>query len=260
MDWDITQDIAISRKILNETLKFHQSATWNQSAVSKHKNINQNIYNWALLNERQAVIPPNSSEVILLNNSNFTHQGSQRNYDNNKILSFNTISDLLKKSFGVPDPLSSRRYPSAGALYPIMPLFYLFNHEKIENFHSNGCYLFNPIENSLHCLKKWEDQELKEVISSINPYDGLLSNFAIGYAIDIRKSITKYRKRGYRHALIEIGLMAQAFKESLKEISDFRMGELCHSGFNDNELTFNSGLNVRLAPVSLIQWFGVLKE
>ena len=33
-------------------------------------------------------------------------------------------------------------------------------------------------------------------------------------------------------------------------------GELCWSGFNDDQLTKLSGLNARNAPIVLLQWWG----
>lgn len=48
--------------------------------------------------------------------------------------------------------------------------------------------------------------------------------------------------------------MCQSFRESISKFNN--LGDFCFAGFNDNALTYLSGLNPRLAPVALIQWFG----
>jgi len=188
-------------------------------------------------------------------------KNSIRDFDMNKKMDIDTLANILYLSFGRDENKQSKRYPSAGALYPVLPLIYVFNENiiKEENI-PKGCYLYYGDEQKLFCLKHWSEEDLIVIKSKINLLNSsLYSNICIGYAIDIKKAIVKYGKRGYRHALIEAGAMCQSFREVSNNINE-NIGDFCWSGFADNALTYLSGLNPRLAPITLIQWFGFRRQ
>lgn len=213
------------------------------------------IMEWAQHAENRDVIPSYYEEKIDLEVEKANWNGSTREFDHHWTLPRKMLGELLYRSFGRGETGTSKRYPSAGALYPVIPLLYILSRDSVEGIDSPGCYLFESSEPSLLCLKKWDDKDLSFATAAINVGEEILSPLAIGYAVDLRRAVAKYRLKGYRHALIEIGLMAQSFRETLREM-DEELGEVCWSGFQENALTYYSGLNVRLAPVTLVQWFG----
>ncbi|WP_149031724.1 hypothetical protein [Geobacillus thermodenitrificans] len=99
-----------------------------------------------------------------------------------------------------------------------------------------GAYILDTTSLTLKRYCSWSRDELREFLMVLNPVENrIYSPYLIGYAINMKKAVAKYKRRGYRHALIEIGLMAQCFRESCKE--EERIGEFCWSGFDDNALT-----------------------
>src|SRR5699024_5342085 len=146
---------------------------------------------------------------------------------------------------------ASKRYPSAGGLYSVIPLVCIFEKNVIKDqYIKPGCYLFDSTDIKLKCIKEWDESELQHVKHLINSYDSILySNIAMAYAVDLKRSITKDRKRGYRHALIEIGLMSQSLRESLNEKEGY--GHLSWTGRIDNALTSNLGLIVKVCHFSV---------
>ncbi|KOR94822.1 hypothetical protein N231_05435 [Geobacillus stearothermophilus ATCC 12980] len=200
------------------------------------------------------ILPDTFEEEIPLVAEPTYIEGSTRNYDLSYQMDEITLGNIMYKAFGRGEGTMSKRYGSAGGLYPVMPLLFVLRKESITSLPNPGVYMFNPFSISMYRIKTWNKRDLEQLKVAIC-LDDFISPFAMAYAIDLRRTVTKYRKRGYRHALIEVGLMAQSFRESLREVNK-ELGDLCWSGFNDNAITYLAGLNVRLAPVVLLQWFG----
>lgn len=126
-----------------------------------------------------------------------------------KAISLAAIEQLLIDSFS-PNPQNHRPYPSAGGLYPVEPIVFLFKERTLtaqEMF--SGAYHFRPVSKSLQLLKKLEsgyffDKLLHRLIEPTS-----FPCFAILYLAHIGKAIFKYRYRGYRHAVMEAGSMYQ---------------------------------------------------
>ena len=91
-----------------------------------------------------------------------TGTGSTREFDHHWTLQKNA-GELLYRSFGRGKTDVSKRYPSAGALYPVIPLLYILSKDSVEGIDSPGCYLFESLEPSLLCLKKWDNKDLSFV-------------------------------------------------------------------------------------------------
>lgn len=257
--WDYKTDRILPRKTFNEISKFHQSSTY----IKRENKISYyplEVFNW-LSEVEYTDVTPNYylSEINFNNVKKVNFKNSKRKFDMNSTLSKEKLGKILYNAFGRSKDSPSKRYPSAGALYPVLPLVYFFEDSLIEDTHIKpGCYFFDSSEVKLKCIKEWDYDEINNIKSIVNSYDGnVFTNMAISYAIDLKRAITKYRKRGYRHALIEVGLMAQSFREALHEEG---LDECCWSGFDDNSLTYHSGLNVQLCPVVLVQWFGKSSE
>lgn len=129
----------------------------------------------------------------------------------NKTIDFSTIQELLVDSFA-QEPTGRRPYPSAGGLYPIEPLVFLFD-KKVDNFSpaQSGCYHFRPVTKTLQLIKKMEISHFYEKMlhGFVGNNPEHWPNFCILYVAHLGKAIFKYRYRGYRHALMEAGSMYQ---------------------------------------------------
>lgn len=134
---------------------------------------------------------------------------SSFNQFSDKTLAMNDIQTVLIHAFS-PDESGHRPYPSAGGLYPVEPLVFLFKDriESNEDFDS-GCYHFRPVSQQLQLIKKLETSFFIDKLMHGFMKPEHLPNFAVLYLAHIGKSIFKYRYRGYRHALMEAGAMYQ---------------------------------------------------
>lgn len=247
------QEMIVSEKKMNEVLKIHQKTTWhNNNRLYGNDN---NLNSWISMVAMTDVLPVHSEESIpLICNNDFDLENVQsvRNFKENFQVKFEELSEMLLRAFGRRKTTKHKNYPSAGGIYPVIPILVILDQNVIEEIDTPGSYIYNGTDHKLLLLKRFTDQDiinLRENISCNENYKVM-----IAYAIDIKRSITKYRIRGYRHALIEVGLMAQSFRYAIWKYEHF--GEVSWSGFNDNALTHSLGLSPRLAPVTLLQWFG----
>ncbi|MFX3618330.1 MAG: hypothetical protein ACE3JK_12495 [Sporolactobacillus sp.] len=257
MDWDIESDFLLPRECFKNVMKFHQSTVLTNSKNNMIGNISQPLYDWCITHQKKAPIPQSYLKKIQLEDElEFKGISSERNYDKNYIFPLHDLSVLLHSSFGAEkDGDLHRKYPSAGALYPVYPIVYVFNKKYMEGSFEEGVYYYDGFSNQLLQVKKWTEVEMQKAIDSIKP-DGLLfSHYAIGYVADFRKAIIKYRSLGYKHVMLEAGMMVQQFRDNLV-ILNKSYGDLSYSGFNDNALTKLSGFDVSNSPVILVQWFG----
>lgn len=243
---------------LNDIIKFHQSTTWVKR--DNYFEENPDLSEWRENNQYKDTLPNiYDYEIPLKIDQTIEFTGSKRHFSDVNI-TYDELSNLLYESFGRSPLNASKSYGSAGALYPVIPLMFFFEENSIEGLDiSPGSYTFNTKNNSLRPLKHFSTDDLKEIKHMIDSYHPVfLSKYCIGYAIDIKKSIAKYDRRGYRHALIEVGLAAQSFKNNANHL--FNFGEVCWSGFDDNAFSQKVGMNPRIAPVVLLQWYGKYKE
>lgn len=249
------QDMIVTEKKLNEVLKIHQKTTWHMD--DRLFNNDKSLNAWINMVVMTDVLPVYSEKSILLEyNDEFDFEDIQsiRNFKANFRIKLGELSEILLKAFGRRRGSKHKNYPSAGGLYPVIPILVVLDRNVLDGIEAPGSYIYNATDHELILLKEFSDQDIRTLEKNIS--FGSLENYKlfIAYAIDIKRSITKYRIRGYRHSLIEVGLMAQSFRYSLCEFEN--LGEVSWSGFNDNALTYSLGLSPRLAPVTLLQWFG----
>lgn len=256
--WDRRLDKIIDESLLNKVTKFHQSGTliFRDNQLNPH---NIDLLSWLQETENTDQKPNHYLKEIKLNVEKVNFHNTKREFSKDRKITLDLLGKIVYMAFGRSIDNPSKRYPSAGAIYPIIPILYVLDNRIIEGVNnSRGCYTFDTGKNSLVKFKEWNNEEFEEFKLVINSSGGeMYTNLAIGYAIDLKRAIAKYKERGYRHALIEVGLMAQSLKESLIDI-DAGMGELCWSSFDDNALTYSSGLNPKNLPISLVQWFGFI--
>ena len=170
-----------------------------------------------------------------------------------KKMPFADIQRLLVHSFS-PNAEGHRPYPSAGGLYPVEPLVFLFS-EHIESKESliSGCYHFRPVSKTLQCLQK---------ISTHDFFTTLLHNyfdsekrpcFGILYLAHIGKAIFKYRYRGYRHALMEAGSM---YQKAVVTSEAMGLRNTVWSTFSEHELLYALDLDFGTYMPLTMQFFG----
>ena len=81
-------------------------------------------------------------------------------------------------------------------------------------------------------------------------------NLCILYLVHIKKSIFKYRYRGYRHALMEVGSMYQQVAMVSQSLG---LGSTVWSGFNDYQVMDELGLDRRMFLPLTMQFLGYSK-
>lgn len=251
------EDSIQSLKQLDEIVKLHQSTVWQTPYKWDLKN---EVLEWNRLIEYTDILPDyhKVSYDLSVTKRNAETYFSTRHFDKEYTFSKADFSKLLYDSFGRSANFPSKKYPSAGGLYPVIPVVYILSETAVEGIEIKGIYVYDSTDMRLLMIKDLSiDKEWNSVIQNINNVSPgqLLSNLALGYALDLKRATIKYHRRGYRHGLIEVGVMAQNFRESLLKLNK-SLGDVSWSGFNDNALSHASGLNVRLSPIIMIQWYG----
>lgn len=165
-------------------------------------------------------------------------KGSPRQID------FETVAQIFAQAIGA-DGHGRRPYPSGGALYSIEAVAILGD--------SGGCVTdFNvlhymPVSNSFEVLPGAYDREKFQKIYKIEA-----AAFYVAYFINLKKAIFKYRSRGYRLALMEIGSM---YQQMLQVAQTHGLGSRVLSGFSEYALAKNCGLDSRILLPGIIQAF-----
>lgn len=171
----------------------------------------------------------------------------------NKKMDLATIQSMLVQSFS-PNYLGHRPYPSAGGIYSIEPVVFLFN-ERIAHHQPiiSGCYHFRPLQNTLELVKALD---LSIAIQQF--YHGMITqdtspNLCILYLAHVGKSIFKYRYRGYRHVLMEVGSM---YQQIAMVAQDLGLRSSVWSSFNDHQVMYELGLDNRTFLPLTMQFVG----
>lgn len=140
----------------------------------------------------------------------FVRKASSFSFVDKKI-AFADIQRFLVDSFAI-QATGSRPYPSAGGLYPVEPLVFLFN-DKIDGMQDApaGCYHFRSVSKKLQFIKAMDMHHFYANVlhGFVGENPESWPNFCVLYVAHIGKAIFKYRYRGYRHALMEAGSMYQ---------------------------------------------------
>lgn len=257
-NWDMLQAGILENDLLLEVERFHQRTT-NVPMTGVHNlSAPAGLTQWIDAMCFTDTLPAFPLERMELDVLQRDLGSSVDAFEENWHIGMRMLADILFRAFG-RDAHRHKSYPSAGALYPVMPLLCVFSGDVVEDL-TPGAFAFDPQHPALLRLSAWTDDDLSEMPSIASVAGrGLPSDLAIAYAVDLRRALTKYRFKGYRHAMIEVGLAAQAFRQALNAVGQEcgqPLGERSWSGFADNAFTQKSGLDVRLAPVAMLQWFG----
>lgn len=166
---------------------------------------------------------------------------------------FADLQTLLVHSFS-PNENNHRPYPSAGGLYPVEPLVFLFKEglKSQQDFHS-GAYHFRPVSKTLQLIKKIpRDYFFNKLLHGLIEPESYPS-FAILYIAHIGKTIFKYRYRGYRHALMEAGSM---YQQALFTSQQMGLRSTLWSSFADYEMLYALDLDHQTYLPLTMQFFG----
>jgi SagB-type dehydrogenase family enzyme len=177
-----------------------------------------------------------------------TRSSSAEKFDNARISNESEISEFLQLAFSGED-LKSRPYPSGGALYPVSVILMPMRARK-----SWGTSLFQylPLTRALLPLRSpLTDQEWQRVWWYEEERG--IPDFAIAYCVDVDAATFKYRSRGYRHALMEVGSM---YQQATLVGQSLGMKNRLFSAFPDTELLRILGLNPSEVLIPVMQYFG----
>lgn len=181
----------------------------------------------------------------------FKRQASFTKFSEKKI-TLSEVQNFLLATFSCDDN-QHRPYPSAGGLYPVEPLVFLFP-ERVDSFnHPAGCYHFRPLSESLQLIQKIDRETFYQKLMHGFVAEGHQPAFCILYIAQVVKAIFKYRYRGYRHALMEAGAMYQAATVSSEH---FQLRNTVWCTFSEPEILTALKLDYRSYLPLAMQFFG----
>lgn len=146
------------------------------------------------------------------------------------VVPFARLSRILRTALCAPAARPRRRpYASAGALYPIEVFLVLFRPHA--NALDAGAYHLAPHD---CCLRHLWPVPRREHRHFFDANLGHCPSVSLIYVLNVRKAIFKYRWRGYRNALYEVGAMYHAVDLSARRE---KLVTRCWAGFPDNRVS-----------------------
>lgn len=181
----------------------------------------------------------------------FSRDGSTTRFAQRPV-DFSLIEKLLVHSFS-PNEANHRPYPSAGGLYPVEPLVFLFEERLNQTVtFCSGAYHFRPISQTLQLIKKMTSDAFKPLLHGLIEPD-CFPALAVVYIAHVGKAVFKYRYRGYRHALMEAGSM---YQQALMTAQNLGLRSTVWSSFSDHELVYALDLDPAVYLPLTMQLFG----
>ena len=248
-------DSHLDSNVYNDILKTYAKET---ISLIKYGNLNITNVNTAIVNQIQMteseLSPFHKHDIDC--DLHFQYEDARKpslSVFNQKKIDFFTLKRFLVESFS-PSENNSRPYPSAGGIYPVEPLVFLFP-ERIDNFaaHIPGCYHFRPLSKKLQLIKPLSiDYFFDTLIHEFMNKQGLPC-FSMLYLASIGKAIVKYRYRGYRHALMEAGSM---YQQAAVTGQKMELRNTVWSTFSDQELLHAVELDHSAYMPLTLQFFG----
>lgn len=164
-------------------------------------------------------------------------------------IDFSTVCQIFSEALGA-DHARRRPYPSGGALYSVDSVAILGNVAGTNEDFNVLHYL--PVSNAFEVLQGGYDFTLFNEIYKIEH-----AAFYVVYFINLKKAIFKYRSRGYRLALMEVGSM---YQQMLRTAQSHGVRSRVLSGFSEYALAKNCGLDSRVLLPGIIQAFAYPEE
>lgn len=122
-------------------------------------------------------------------------------------LELGQLSQLLWASNGVVDPATERRtIPSAGALYPV-EVYVVVGKGGVEGL-EDGVFHYLPFE---HALLRIKEGDLRSKVAQASLWQMWMAQAPVIFVFcaEYARTTSKYRERGIRYVLMEIGHAAQ---------------------------------------------------
>ncbi|WEG13651.1 hypothetical protein PU629_04605 [Pullulanibacillus sp. KACC 23026] len=243
-----TMDYVSTRENVEEVINFHYSTTNLPLHNVKNLKGEKQKDRWLQFFKNNPISYSISKEKIKLNLNNFSKDADiiSHEFDNSFMMDFEIIEELLVRSL-------------KGNIGAVIPLLLVFSNSAVNGIKA-GSYFIDGDSLELVKLQNWDSKLIDENRFNINNKGNIPSNLAIAYAIDIKRSLAVDGRRGYIRGLIEVGSSSNFFKECIKNSNlKIPLIDYCSLDFSGNPMTFLCGLNVRLAPIALLQWFGLRK-
>lgn len=205
-----------------------------------------------LQNSDLEVNPFHHGEIVCASSHKSTlRRNRTANNFSNKIIDFSQVSQLLNAAFASDADLS-RPYPSAGALYPVEVFCVIFA-DRLHNPPCSGVYHFRSLTKTLQPIKIYEAEVMRSILFSMEMENARNPNMCLIYVAHIGKAVAKYRYRGYRYTLMEVGFMCHQADLVAQQLE---LKNKLYSGFNDYELLKFIDLDpITFVPL-IIQSFG----
>lgn len=163
-----------------------------------------------------------------------------------------TLADFVHASFFTRAFDGRRPTPSAGALYPIEVLLVPIG-AGVESLDARVYHVLAKTH-ALEPLDTFEAETFREVVYAQRFDDIDAPSLALVYVMHLARCVIKYRYRGYRHALMEVGCMVQQADLVARTLG---LASLPWSAFSDHALTRHLRLNPRLFTPLCMQLVGV---
>jgi len=162
-------------------------------------------------------------------------------------LDLQQLSQLLWATHGVIDPVEGRKaIPSAGALYPL-EVYVATGKEGVKGLEA-GVYHFLPED---HALEMILSGDRRREVAEASLWQMWMAEAPVTFAIaaDYARTTAKYRERGIRYVLMEVGHAAQnLFLQSVA----LGLGAGIVGAFYDDQVTNALGLPPEHEPLLLM--------
>lgn len=194
---------------------------------------------------------PQRENAALVRKNSKTGLSSNQEISLGKISQF--LSDALTRKTPAEGEIPRRLYPSGGGLYPV-EVFICRLSQKIKDW-PNDHPVFHLKANSRELESMQASASIEELRDSLSGYDEDIGYpyFALVYCIHLDKAIFKYKYRGYRNALMEVGSMYQLCDLYSKE---FDMRNRVWAGFYDGLVAKQLNINITSVLPCVAQFFG----
>lgn len=249
----------MSSTVHAETLDFHAKGNYTIHDAFKHATRLHNVGDEQLakLTGNELRLYPDLNLVLpvrsQLNRDSIVCRNESCEAFSSANIDFSKVEKLISPMLSLREDSYKRGYPSGGALYPVE----VFVCSLMEDEKSWPC----P-EKILHLLPQSRGFEVMQDTQNIHDLkNAILSapgnigtpRIAIVYAVYIPKTLFKYRYRGYRLALMEVGSIYM-----LIELQAKKLGLRCRlwSAYTDTMLSKAIGLNPTLFFPMCVHFIG----
>lgn len=175
---------------------------------------------------------------------------SVRDYDTAEPMSVGTLSNLLYHTASVSETNGEkalRRYPSAGAHYPVETYFHL----SAEIGHLDpGTYYYVSEDHELQSVVDCDADRVCDLFADADSFDYLQPELSVFPTAAFWRSYAKYGPRAYRYVLQEVGHLAQNLQLVATALG---LGAIPRAGYLDRRVNDHLGLDgVNEAVVSAV--------